>query len=113
MVFSIDTLMSEIIKKFNLKCYKVDVFANQYQELNFKIITAKYFKYGEGDYFYYKNMREEWTFSRKLMSLSHVFRKHFLKLSLQALVDFKIHYIPFFMLTSFYRQLGFYSKLFK
>lgn len=113
LLFSIDTFISEIIKKNDFNCYNVPVYANQYQELNFKIITAKYFKYGEGDYFYYKSMREEWTFSRKLMSLSHVFRNHFLKLSLQALVDFKIQYIPFFILTSFYRQLGFYSKYFK
>ena len=113
LLFSIDTFKSELIKKKDLNCYKVKVFAQQYQGLNFKTITLKYFKYGEGDYFYYNSMKAKWTFSRKLMSLTHVFRNHFLKLSLQALVDFKIHYIPFFMLTSFYRQLGFYSKYFK
>lgn len=113
LLFSIDTFISEVIKKEDLNCYKIDVYAHQYQELNFKIITTKYFKYGEGDYFYYNSMKSKWTFSKKLMSLTHVFRNHFLKLSLLALRDFKIHYIPFFMLTSFYRQWGFYSKYLK
>lgn len=113
LLFSIDTFTSELIKNNNYNCHKVKIYAHQNQKLNYKLITAKYFKYGEGDYFFYKSMKSKWKFKRKLMSLTHVFRNHFLKLSLQALVDFKIHYIPFFMLTSFYRQLGFYSKYFK
>ena len=98
LLFSIDTFMSEVIKKYNLNCFKVKVYANQFQELNFKIISTKYFKYGEGYFFYYKSFREKWTLSRKLMSLTHVFRNHFLKLSFHALKDFKFHFIPFFII---------------
>ena len=104
---TLKSLMTQTLKPSQI------IVASQYQNLDFKTITTKYFKYGEGDYFYYKNMKAKWTFTRKLMSLTHVFRNHFLKLSIEAVLDFKIQYIPFFIITSFYRQLGFFCKYIK
>ena len=50
-------------------------------------------------------------FYRKLKSLTHVLRKHFLLISLHSIKDLKIHYIPFFMISSFFRYLGFLNKI--
>ena len=113
LLFSIDTFKAEVIRKYNYNCNRVDIVAHQFLDLDFNSVIKKYFQYGEGDYFYYRNLKEEWTFSRKVMSLSHVFRNHFLKLSLQALIDLKIQYIFFIIIITFYRYLGFFSKFFK
>ncbi len=111
LLFSIDTFQSEIIRKFNFNCNQVNVIAYQKQDLNLKTIFKKYFNYGEGDYFFYKNFAKQWTFYRKLKSLTHVLRKHFLLISLHSIKDLKIHYIPFFMISSFFRYLGFLNKI--
>ena len=103
----IDIFLKEKIpyKVSNINCF-------QEENLDFKELSSKFFWYGTGDYNFYQLNKNKFSFIEKIMSLSHVFRKYFLKFPLKSILIFKFHFIIPIYLLGIIRYFGFLSKFF-
>ena len=89
----------------NIKCF-------QEENLDIKELSSKFFWYGTGDYNFFQLNKNKFSFMEKIMSLSHVFRKYFLKFPLKSILVFKFQFIIPIYLFGIIRYLGFLSKFF-
>lgn len=76
--YSIDTMRAEILKTKSLTVALGHTEAFQDQRLDLSTFLKKYFNYGIGDYYFYKNNRNNWGLQRKLRSMTHIFNRYFL-----------------------------------
>ena len=77
-------MRAEILKAKGLKVALGHTQAYQTQMLDLTKFISKYFSYGKGDYQFYQFHKKRWTMKRKLQSISHVFKRHFIDYSLKA-----------------------------
>lgn len=89
----------------NVKCF-------QEEDLDIKELSSKFFWYGTGDYNFFQLNKNKFSFTEKIMSLSHVFRKYFLKFPLKSILIFKFQFIIPIYLFGIIRYFGFLSKFF-
>tara|TARA_A100001234_G_C12556410_1_gene355468 strand:- start:58 stop:918 length:861 start_codon:yes stop_codon:yes gene_type:complete len=106
--FAIDTFKAELLKKKNLKVFKSNHIAYQVEKLNLKIYIKKIISYGNGDYTFFNTNKKKWSIYRKLISLSHVFRRYVVVFPIKSIFrsNFLIA-IPFFWLTAIVRYYAF------
>lgn len=89
----------------NVKCF-------QEEDLDIKELSSKFFWYGTGDYNFFQLNKNKFSFTEKIMSLSHVFRKYFLKFPLKSILIFKFQFIIPIYIFGIIRYFGFLSKFF-
>ena len=106
--FAIDTFKAELLKKKNLKVFKSNHIAYQVEKLNLKIYIKKIISYGNGDYTFFNTNKKKWSIFRKMISLSHVFRRYVVVFPIISIFrsNFLIA-IPFFWLTAIVRYYAF------
>jgi glycosyltransferase involved in cell wall biosynthesis len=104
--YSMDTRKGEIEKKLGLKVGLGSTMAFQQQKLNAKIFFRKYFNYGRGDYNFFSFHKNEWTLSRKIKSLFHVFNRYIVVYPIRSIFIGKPQGIPYFWLSAFVRYYG-------
>lgn len=112
--YSIDTVRASLIKKQNLKYLYSKHYAIFSEKLNFKTYVKKITSYGTGDYFYYLENKNHWSFYRKFLSLTHVFRRYVINFPLRCILKPRFYgAIPFFWFTAALRYYGFFKSFSK
>lgn len=111
--YSIDAEIGEICSKhgWQVGLGYTQVYHNH--GLDMQGFVSKYFKYGTGDYYYYKSNSKNWNFRRKLKSLSHIFVRYCTKYPIRAIQLNKISYLPFLLFSAFFRYLGWIWEMMK
>jgi glycosyltransferase involved in cell wall biosynthesis len=104
--YAIDTRRAEILKEKNLKVGLGYTEAYQHQKLDYKIFFKKYFNYGKGDYDFYNYHKKNWSFKRKLKSITHVFNRYIIDYPLKAIKMGKVLYVPYFWFSAIFRYAG-------
>ena len=97
-----------INKNIKTKIIKEKIF--QKENLNFNSFFKKFYWYGKGDYSFYFNNHQIWSFKRKLKSLTYVASNYFLIFPLLGFSKKKFNYILFVILAGLIRYAGFMSK---
>tara|TARA_Y100000389_G_scaffold152542_1_gene152582 strand:+ start:9786 stop:10256 length:471 start_codon:yes stop_codon:yes gene_type:complete len=113
--FSIDTFRADLLKEKNLKilCSKYSIYL--FEELNFRSYSQKVISYGIGigSVTYYKYNKYSWSYYRRLLSLTHVFRNYIIIFPLKCILKPKYFMaIPFFWSTAIMRYYGFFKNIF-
>ena len=83
----------------------------QEEDLDIKELSSKFFWYGTGDYNFFQLNKNKFSFMEKIMSLSHVFRKYFLKFPLKSILVLNFNLL-FLYIFGIIRYFGFLSKFF-
>jgi len=104
--YSIDTEMAEILKTQGYKVGLSSIEAFQSTSLDYKKFKRKYFNYGKGDYDFYNQHKKNWSFKRKLKSITHVFNRYIIDYPLKAIKMGKVLYVPYFWLSAVVRYAG-------
>ncbi len=107
-----DTSVIDIFLKNKIPYQISNLICFQEEDYNIKSLSSKFFWYGEGDYNYFQLNKNRFSFREKVKSLSHVFRKYFLKFPLKTILIFKLQFIVPLFLVGLVRYSGFISKFF-
>ena len=111
--YSSDTTKGEVLKKLGLKVGLGYTEAYQYEEFPLNKFLHKYFNYGKGDYDFYIQHKKNWSFKRKLKSITHVFNRYIIDYPLKAIKMGKVLYVPYFWLSAVPRYAGWIYTIIK
>ena len=109
--FCFDTQRAESAAKLELKVGLGNPTAYENQKINFSKFLRRHLNYGAGDFDFYFANKHHWPVSRKLISLTHVFRRYGFEYPLKAL-KYNVNpiIIPYFLLVMFVRYTGFLTR---
>ena len=105
-----DTSIIDIFLREKIPYQNSNFTCFQEEDLDFKVLSSKFFWYGKGDYNYFQLNKNRFSFVEKIKSLTHVFRKYFLKFPLKSILVFKFQFIIPLFLFGLIRYSGFISK---
>lgn len=107
--YSFDTERAEAIKRLNLKTYvgKTKIIDNG--KVDFNKFIARHINYGNGDYNFFIQNKENFKFLRKVKSLTHVFVRYGFSYPFKGLFNRRFYIIiPYMWLVCLVRYTGFF-----
>jgi len=109
-----DTSISEFLKKNSIFSGYGETSFPESVDIDFARFMKRHINYGIGDYEFYRDNRIKWNLIRKMMSLTHVFRKYWIMYPIKA-IRFGINpiVIPYLVLIGLVRNYGFLKSILK
>jgi len=104
--FSTDTQVAETARSLGLTFGLGYTTASQYEPMDINRFLTKYMTYGHGDYFFYTGMAPQWSFSRKLKSVTHIAKRYFFHYPALAIIKLDFEGAAFLVMAGMVRYYG-------
>ena len=111
--YCFDTQRAESAQALGLKVGLGSTLAYEDQPIDFSKFLKRHLSYGHGDYDFYTSNSKNWTMSRKIKSLTHVFIRYGIKYPLLS-IKYRVNpvVIPYLLLIMLVRNAGFFLAFF-